>query len=62
MSKWKHINLVYLYDETFEGFLSIVFDCYKNKIIPSDIKSKNKYNINLMDIFTVKQFQEVNQF
>ena len=31
MSKWKHINLVYLYDETFEGFLSVVFDCYKNK-------------------------------
>lgn len=49
MSKWKHINLVYLYDETFEGFLSVVFDCYKNKSIPSDIKSKYTYSINFLE-------------
>lgn len=49
MSNWKHINLTYLYDETFEGLLTIVFECYKNKIIPYNIRSKYTYNINFLE-------------
>lgn len=29
--------MIYLYDHTFEGLLTIVFDCYSHKVIPDDI-------------------------
>lgn len=29
--------MIYLYDKSFEGLLTAVFDCYSNKIIPQDI-------------------------
>ena len=30
-------NQVYVYDGTFDGLLTIVFDCYLQKTIPSNI-------------------------
>ena len=39
MLNWKSVDTIYTYDGTFEGFLTIVFDCYQNKLMPKDIVS-----------------------
>lgn len=36
-------NQVYLYDGTFDGLLTIVFECYLQKSIPSNIVSETEY-------------------
>lgn len=46
MSNWKPINTIYLYDNTFEGLLSIVFECFHSKTIPFDIAT-NHYEISI---------------
>lgn len=46
MSNWKSINTIYLYDHTFEGLLSIVFECFHNKTIPFDIATTH-YEISI---------------
>lgn len=42
-------NQVYLYDGTFNGLLTIVFDCYLSKVIPSDVLPKENYLPNLLE-------------
>ncbi len=42
-------NQIYLYDGSFDGLLTIVFDCYISKSIPSAIKSKLEYVNNILD-------------
>lgn len=49
MLNWNVINKTYVYDGTFEGLLSIVFDCYIKKVIPLKIVSKNELQINFLD-------------
>lgn len=49
MSNWKLINKTYLYDGTFNGFLTIVFDCYTNKTLPQKIDSQADYIPNFLD-------------
>lgn len=49
MFNWKSIDYVYLYDGTFEGLLTIVFDCYIAKTIPLKIYPINTYNHNFID-------------
>lgn len=49
MSNWKLINKIYLYDGTFYGLLTIVFDCYVNKTLPQKIISQNEYISNFLD-------------
>ena len=49
MSNWKLINSTFLYDGTFNGFLTIVFYCYENKILPQKIYSYKNYNQNFLD-------------
>ena len=47
---WKILeNQVYLYDGTFDGLLTIVFDCYVAKSIPKEIISEQDYIPNLLD-------------
>lgn len=43
------INKTYIYDGTFEGLLSMVFDCYIKKVIPLRIVSKDNLKINFLD-------------
>ena len=50
MSNWKLINKTYLYDGSFNGFLTIVFNCYATKILPQKIFSKKQYSPNFLDI------------
>ena len=50
MKNFNNTNTTYLYDGTFEGLLTIVFDCYINKQIPINVMSKNSYIPNLLDI------------
>lgn len=49
MSNWKLVNKTYLYDGTFDGLLTIVFDSYLNKILPQKIYSINEYTANFLD-------------
>lgn len=49
MSNWKSIDIIYVYDNTFYGLLSVIFECFSNKHIPlkitttTDINFLNKY-------------------
>lgn len=49
MSNWKLINKIYLYDGTFDGLLTIVFDCYSSKTLPQNVKCKDLYVNNFLD-------------
>ncbi|MCI8412286.1 MAG: DNA metabolism protein [Clostridia bacterium] len=49
MSNWKLINKTLLYDGTFDGFLTIVFDCYSSKTLPQKVFSENSYVVNFLD-------------
>ena len=49
MSNWKLINKTYIYDGSFEGLLSIVFDCYVSKTLPQKIVASNNYIDNFLD-------------
>lgn len=42
-------DYICLYDGTFEGFLSLVFYCFKFKVLPKEIKSEKEYVQNLFD-------------
>ena len=49
MSNWKLINTTYLYDGTFDGFLTIVFNSYSNKTLPQKIFPEVDYSPNFLD-------------
>ena len=49
MSNWKLINKTYIYDGTFDGLLTIVFDAYSNKVLPQKIYSNDNYVENFLD-------------
>lgn len=49
MSNWKLINTTFLYDGTFEGLLTIVFNCYVSKTLPQNIFDKNTFLPNFLD-------------
>ncbi len=49
MSNWKLVNQVYLYDGTFHGFLTLIFDCYASKTLPQKIASQTTYCHNFLD-------------
>ncbi len=55
MSNWKLINKTFLYDGTFDGLLTIVFDCYCKKTFPQKIYAESNYTNNFLDdIFIIK--------
>lgn len=47
--KFTETNITYLYDGTFNGLLTIVFDCYINKQLPLKIVDSHEYVSNLFD-------------
>ncbi len=49
MYNWKLLNTIYLYDGTFDGLLTIAFDCYVSKQIPSNIDFEKHYLGNFLD-------------
>lgn len=49
MSNWKLINKIYIYDGTFDGLLTIVFDCYSSKTLPQNIIEEATYSTNFLD-------------
>ena len=49
MSNWKLVNQTYLYDSTFDGFLTIVFNSYSSKTLPTKILSETDYLPNFLD-------------
>ena len=60
MSNWKLINKTFLYDGTFDGLLTIVFDCYSTKTLPQNIKNEQNYNTNFLDdnIFITSNYEK----
>ncbi len=60
MSNWKLINKTYLYDGTFNGFLTLVFDCYCTKTLPQKIFPEMEYFSNFLDtpIFIETDFEK----
>ena len=50
MFNWNTINKTYVYDGSFEGLLSIVFNCYISKNIPLKIIEKSNLEINFLEI------------
>ena len=66
MIDWKFLdNEVYLYDGTFNGLLTIAFDCYVNKSIPSKIQTELNYLPNLLEnikIIPTDEFGVINTF
>ena len=49
MSNWKLINKTFLYDGTFDGLLTIVFDCYSSKTLPQKIENEQTYYDNFLE-------------
>lgn len=49
MSSWKLVNKTLLYDGSFYGLLTIVFDCFYNKTLPAKICSRDCYVNNFLD-------------
>ena len=49
MFNWNVIDKTYVYDGSFEGLLSIVFDCYIKKVIPIRIVSKDMLEPNFLE-------------
>lgn len=49
MSNWKLINSSFLYDGTFEGLLTVIFECYVSKTLPQNIFNTNIYYHNFLD-------------
>lgn len=49
MPNWKPIKKTYLYDGTFDGLLTIVFDSYLKKTIPLQIIPEKDYVPNFLD-------------
>lgn len=62
MSHWKLINKTYLYDGTFDGLLTIVFECYCKKTLPKSIYKASNYEQNFLDnIITIETDYEKSQ-
>ena len=49
MFNWNIIDKTYIYDGSFEGLLSIVFDCYIKKVIPIRIVNKDILELNFLE-------------
>lgn len=49
MFNWNVIEKTYVYDGSFEGMLSIVFDCYIKKVIPTRIVNKSMLEPNFLE-------------
>ena len=49
MHNWSTVEEVYLYDGSLEGLLTIVYKCFKEKKLPSDIVEENVYVENLLN-------------
>ena len=54
MFNWNVMNKTYIYDGTFEGLFTIVFDCYIKKVIPIRIVCKNDIELNFLEDFEEK--------
>lgn len=51
MSNWRNINKTFLYDGSFYGLLTVIYECYMSKIVPVNILDVNNYEINIFDIY-----------
>lgn len=49
MFNWKSLDFVYLYDGSFDGLLTMVFECYVQKAFPSKILPETNYETNLIE-------------
>lgn len=59
MFNWKSVNKIILYDGTFDGLLSIIFDLYIRQEIPLKIIAQNEYIFNILDETEVIKTNEI---
>lgn len=52
------IEKTYVYDGSFAGLLTMVFDCYTKKVIPFKIVSQDEFEANFLEDFERKQTEE----
>lgn len=57
MHQWKSLNTIYIYDGSFDGLLTIVFDSYLAKSIPNTIVNQ-EYEINFFCQYITIQTDE----
>ena len=50
---WAHSEIIYLYDGTFDGFLSCVFESFKRKEMPVDILSEKLLQPSLLEQYKI---------
>ncbi len=58
MFNWNVIEKIYVYDGSFEGLLTIVFDSYVQKRIPCKIILQDDFEANFLENFEQKQTEE----
>ncbi len=58
MFNWNVIEKTYVYDGSFEGLLTMVFNCYIQKTIPCKIISQDEFAQNFLENFENKQTEE----
>lgn len=49
MSNWSIVDLTYIYDGSFEGLLTLVFNSYVSNTFPIQIYTKKNYENNILD-------------
>lgn len=59
MFNWKFVNKVILYDGSFDGLLSLVFDLYIRHEIPYKVIPESEYIFNMLDEIEVHQTNEI---
>ena len=59
--KEEFINEIYLYDGSFEGFLTVIFDCWNNKAL-SGIYTEKKHQPKFTDTITSITTDEAKAF
>ena len=55
MFNFKEIDTIYLYDGTFNGLLTIVFDCYVEKVVPKNVYIKDSFTPSFIDSYEYKE-------
>jgi len=48
MHNWTNLDVIYIYDGSFEGLLTIVFKCFEEKAVPKNIVIADNINNNLL--------------
>ena len=49
MHNWTNLDVIYIYDGSFEGLMTIVFKCFEEKSIPKNVVIVNQFKSSFID-------------